>query len=121
MLKVKQANRNTIWVKTLKGTFMYALYQKDTLVHVGQCQEVQGRIDQHFKDKDVLFDRFTYVFVEGVYPFSSEANLMEAVAIARLKPINEASPASLTDTSDAASSKPVQFRRLDVEGTQAVA
>lgn len=116
MLKAKQANQNTIWVKTLQGTFMYALYQKNTLVHVGQCQEVQGRIDQHFKDKDVIFDRYTYTFVDGVRPFSSEANLMEAVAIARMKPKADATPVSRP-----AAPRPVRHQHLDAEGTQAVA
>ncbi|MBF9254461.1 hypothetical protein I2I11_14245 [Pontibacter sp. 172403-2] len=119
MLKAKHLNQNTIWVKTLQGTFMYALYQKDTLVHVGQCHEVQGRIDQHFKDKDILFDRFTYTFIPGMRPFSSEANLMEAVAIARMKPKTDTTPASGSSASIAP--KPVRYQHLDAEDTQTVA
>jgi len=120
MLQAKQANQNKIWVKTLRGIFMYALYQKDILVHVGQCQEVQGRIDQHFKDKDVAFDRYTYVFVEGVHPFSSEANLMEAVAIARLNPKTDTSPVVSKLTAPAAQ-KSIRHGHLDTKGRQAVA
>ncbi|QCR22071.1 hypothetical protein [Pontibacter sp. SGAir0037] len=72
------------------GTYIFALYAKDKVVHVGKCKDIHTFIDGQCQKQEISFDRFTYTFMEGVQPESAESNLMLSVAINRLMPQHQA-------------------------------
>ena len=63
-----------------EGTYIYALYLKGKAVLVGQCTDIRSMAVSKITERAVQFEKITYTFMEGVQPYSHEANLMESVA-----------------------------------------
>ncbi|WP_187261941.1 hypothetical protein [Pontibacter beigongshangensis] len=63
-----------------EGTYVYALYLNGKAVLVGQCTDIRTMAVSKITERAVEFEKITYTFMEGVQPYSHEANLMESVA-----------------------------------------
>jgi hypothetical protein len=72
---------------TKSGVYIFALHLRDEVILVGQCTDMQQKIDDLVKDNKIQFDRFTHSFLEGVEPGTDLANTMEAIAIVKLRPL----------------------------------
>ncbi|TXK50521.1 hypothetical protein FVR03_04885 [Pontibacter qinzhouensis] len=68
------------------GTYVYALYLDGKVVHVGQCTDIRHMAMSKITGNEMQFERITYTFMDGVHPYSKEANLMESVAHKMLVP-----------------------------------
>ncbi|MFT2007994.1 hypothetical protein ACMA1I_04905 [Pontibacter sp. 13R65] len=69
-----------------EGTYIFALYLNGKVVQVGQCADIRNMAVSKITGNEVQFERITYTFMEGVSPYSREANLMESVAANMLIP-----------------------------------
>ena len=77
---VDKLSKNKISVKSLNSFCVYALWDKDEIVYVGQSTQLGQRIMAHTKDK--LFDSYSFFDCKSFYEMDS----IESALIIQLKP-----------------------------------